>query len=157
MLIVLHSAAVHVLYLSGATKVIDILEIVLWRWTTTDYQRTLKGETDPLWDGECFNQTRQADWYIMPMWSVSLLQTYLGFSRWLLGGSSRLGKHPGRSGNHNRMEICFHWTAQVRNLPMKVFFSIATHLDIHSSIISSEVHLHKWSKSSGCHKRTCQP
>jgi len=102
MLIALHSAAAHVLYLNDAAKVIDSLEIVLWRRTTNEpswVRLILCGAVS------VFNQTRQADWSIMrlPMSSVSSLQI---FSDDVFGGSSQLGKHPERSGNHNRMEIC---------------------------------------------------
>jgi hypothetical protein len=140
-LIALNFAAIHVLYLSGATKVIDSLEIMLWRRTTTQLPTNPHG-----WD-----------WSSMGRWVFSIKrvkQTELScqchqclcYSNiWdfhdVFRGSPQPGKHPGWSGNHNRIEICFYWTVQVRNLPMKVFFSITTHLDIHLSILSSEADL----------------
>jgi len=41
-------------------------------------------------------------------------------------GPYKFGKSPGRNGYHNRIEICFSCTAQVRNLPTKCFSYIGT-------------------------------
>lgn len=47
-----------------------------------------------------------------------------------LGGSSQLGKRPGESGHHNRIEICSSLIVQVRYLPKTSFFSVVIHLDV---------------------------
>jgi hypothetical protein len=80
------------------------------------------GETDSLWGGECF-QSNALSRLIYHANAISVFATeILGIFTMSSGVHLDLEKHPGRSGNHNRIEICFYWTAQVRNLRMKVFF-----------------------------------
>jgi len=50
----------------------------------------------------------------------------------------------------SRVEICSPWSAQVQHLPMTTFLSVGTHLDIHSWIVSSEVHLTVLTSSYPC-------
>jgi len=61
--------------------------------------------------------------------------------RLIFVGPSQFSKRPCQSGYHNRVEICFSGTAQVWNLPTTRFFSIRTHLDVRSWMVSSEIHL----------------
>jgi len=98
-----------------------------WRRTTTNYQRTLMGETEPLWGGECFQSN--------VIYHANIITVYRNIWDFhdVFEGSSPLEKHPGRCGNHNRMEICFYGTAQVRNLPMK-FFSFYHNTTRHSLV-----------------------
>jgi hypothetical protein len=102
------------------------------------------GETDPLWGGECF-QSNASSRLIYHANVISVFAKEIFGILTMSLDSYQLEKYPGRSGNHNRMKIGFYWTAQVRNLPMKVFLSITTHPTFIHRPFRWTFALYKWS------------
>jgi len=68
------------------------------------------------------------------------IENHLHLHSWMISPEAHLNwSYP--TGDHNRIKICFSWMAQVRNLPIGLFFPSEYGLKIHSWIVSSESHL----------------